>query len=112
MKATRLTAGALIAVVLLAAPAAARVQSETPRQAFVAISTCLTHRAHALKIERESGWGGRAYFARPFNHLGSWVSWAYITVDGRVAGTTTVRGGSHLPVKAVNRCLAPFNGRA
>lgn len=97
----------LVAVVgAFALPATA--DAATPRQATNRIASCMKHKAHAVRITKsDHGREGMAHFR------GYWrfVSWSFITMNGRVLGTITAEAGlTRKQRRAANRCLRPFNG--
>ncbi len=104
-----------VAVLAVAFPAAAAIGSATgtPTQAYRQISHCL-RKAGALKVKPDKGvpGGGTAYWTRPFTNHGSWVSWNFAIVNGRILSTST--SYSRLSAKhrkATNRCLKPVGGQ-
>jgi hypothetical protein len=83
----------------------------TPRAVTTAIAACLA-KAGADKVQRRGAEGGTAWFARPYNLLGRWLSWSYITQGNKVLGTATAHGKlKRAERRAANRCLKPFNGK-
>jgi hypothetical protein len=106
----RTLAIALLLLVALAAPAAA--QAATPAQANRQVSACMKARG-AIRVVPQSGHEGIAFFARPFNPAGRWVSWAWVTQTdtNQVVGVNAASGRlTRLQRRAVNRCLRPFHG--
>ncbi|HKV67852.1 MAG TPA: hypothetical protein VJN72_07170 [Gaiellales bacterium] len=105
----RITLLVLIAVLALAAPA----RAATPAQANRRIAACMKARG-ALKVERTSGHEGTAFFGRPFNTAGRWVSWSFTTAldTNQVVRVNAASSRlSRLQKRAVNRCLRPYHGR-
>ena len=100
----------LLILALAAAVMAPAATASPDTSATKQIAACLS-KGGALKVKLDSAPGGTAFFSRPFTLMGRWMSWSYITSDGKVLGTMTAHG-KLLPGErgTINRCLKPFNG--
>ncbi len=100
-----LVVAAVASLALAAAPAA---HAATARQATTKIARCLRYTTHARTTTSDHGREGMARWR------GTWVflSWSFVTIDGRVVGTMTASSGVHGRRRAAaNRCLRRYNGR-
>jgi len=103
----RAIVAAAVASLALAAAAPA-ADAATARQATTKIARCLRYKTHARTTTSDHGREGMARWR------GAWVflSWSFVTYNGRVVGTMTISSGVHGKRRAAaNRCLRPYNGR-
>jgi len=100
----------VIAFVLFTISAGAAAAA-TPLQATRQIAACFKT-AGAGKVTTKAGRQGTVYFTRPFNALGRWLGWSYLTSGRRVVATVTIHSNNLRLVdrRRANRCLRPFNG--
>ena len=88
----------------------ASAEAATPREATKQITACLKQKPPgAVKVkQRASGWGGTAYFRRPYRE--HYLQWTYLSWDGQVLGTVeTWDGLTRRERRAATRCMKPFN---